>query len=400
MPTLTLCLITKNEETHLARCLASVRGLVDDIVLVDTGSTDRTLEIARACGARVFEFAWQDDFSLARNFSLEQATGDWILVLDADESIAASDHARIRALLDRDDLNAVTAAQRHYLTSGTVIGWQPGPGGYEEGAPYPGFVDVECRRLFRNRPWLRFRNRVHEELLSIDPSHPVAQIRGEWVIHHYGKVGERALLRAKGDAYLRIGKNKIAESPDDPQAHYELGIQHAELGDPASAVPCFERALALSPLFRDALLRAALCQRRIGQHQPALAGLRAAARALPQYGAEIALEEANVLRALGDDAAAERALRRAVADYPAFAATRVNLARILVQQRRFEEARQCLSAITGAADAHLTSLRGAVALGLGEIDEAVAQLRLSLWQRPTHEAALNLSTALKAQGRF
>ena len=246
MPRLSICLITKNEEAHLARCLESVRGLHDDLVVVDTGSSDRTVEIARAFGARLFEFAWQDDFSLARNFCIEQATGDWILSLDADESIALRDHAVIRELLRREDLDAVTASQRHYITA-TAVGWQPGPGGYEEGQPYPGFVDVECRRLFRNRPWLRFHKPVHEELLSTDAARPLAQARGGWVIHHYGKLGDQDLLRTKGEAYLRIGAKKIEERPGDPQPLYEQGLQHGELKDPAAALVCFERVRALSP---------------------------------------------------------------------------------------------------------------------------------------------------------
>ena len=76
MPTLSVCLIVKNEEAHLARCLESVRGLWDDLVVVDTGSTDHTVEIARSFGARLFDFTWVDDFSAARNFCLDQITTD------------------------------------------------------------------------------------------------------------------------------------------------------------------------------------------------------------------------------------------------------------------------------------------------------------------------------------
>lgn len=411
-PALSLCMIAKNEERHLPRCLESVRGLVDEIILVDTGSTDRTIDVARSFGARVLPFAWQDDFSLARNHGLEPASGRWILMLDADESIAARDHDRIRAWLDRDDLHAVTARQRHYLPSTTVVGWQPGPGGYEEGAPYPGFADVTCRRLFRNRPWLRFRNRVHEELVSIDPRRPLTQVDGDWVIHHYGKAGSHDLLRVKAETYLRIGLLKVADAPRDPLAHYELGLQYAELHDWDASVPSFERALALEPAFRDTQLQLAICHRRRGDFPKALAALKVAARTLPRYAAEIALEEGTVSRMRGDLTAAETAFRRALSVSPGLTAARKSLrltlmarARVLLVQRLLIEALECLSGVDalGAVDepscaSQLAVMRGVIALGLGRPDEAISHLTDSLRAHPTHEAALNLSIALEARG--
>ncbi len=93
---LSVCLITKNEEQFLPQCLASVRGLAQQIIVVDTGSTDRTVELAKAQGAEVYDFAWCDDFSAARNAALEHATGDWVLMLDADEELPADQHARLQ----------------------------------------------------------------------------------------------------------------------------------------------------------------------------------------------------------------------------------------------------------------------------------------------------------------
>src|SRR5262245_11824182 len=152
MSTLSLCMIVKNEAAHLARCLDAVSPMVDEIVIADTGSTDDTVSIARGYTPHVLTFAWCDDFSAARNFVLERATGDWILSLDADETIATKDHARIRASIARADLDAIESEQRHYLVDGTVVGWKPGPGGYDEGRAYPGYFDVSCRRLFRRGP--------------------------------------------------------------------------------------------------------------------------------------------------------------------------------------------------------------------------------------------------------
>src|SRR4029078_10083119 len=134
----------------------------------------------------------------------------------------------------------------HYVSAEIVpVGWQPGCGGYAEGKPYHGFLDVDCGRLFRKRPWLRFRNRVHEELVSLDPARPLVESRGGWVLHHYGKLDGSARLRDKASASLQIGLVKAQEYPSDPQAHYELGVQYAELRRPADAIAAFERTLVL-----------------------------------------------------------------------------------------------------------------------------------------------------------
>ncbi len=82
-----LVMIVKDEERTLERCLKAAKPLVDDIIIADTGSTDRTVEIARQMGAAVYPFTWVDDFSAARNFALEKSDGDWNLVLDADETV-------------------------------------------------------------------------------------------------------------------------------------------------------------------------------------------------------------------------------------------------------------------------------------------------------------------------
>ncbi len=98
-PTLSLCMIAKNEEDNIERALMSVRPVVDEMIVVDTGSTDRTKEIAQALGANVYDFKWTNDFSAARNFSFSKASGRWILVLDADEAISQLDYEKLRALV-------------------------------------------------------------------------------------------------------------------------------------------------------------------------------------------------------------------------------------------------------------------------------------------------------------
>jgi glycosyltransferase involved in cell wall biosynthesis len=97
--TISLCLIVRNEQELLPRCLDSVRGVVDEIILVDTGSTDNTIKIAETYGARIYHYVWSDDFAAARNVSLAQANCEWILVLDADEVLTESFCSHIKSFL-------------------------------------------------------------------------------------------------------------------------------------------------------------------------------------------------------------------------------------------------------------------------------------------------------------
>src|SRR3989338_2535121 len=100
--TISLCMITKNEEKYLEQCLNSVKAFVDEVVIVDTGSIDKTKEIAKRFNAKIYDFKWVDDFSAARNESLKYATKDWILVLDADEVLEEKDCLKIKELIKND----------------------------------------------------------------------------------------------------------------------------------------------------------------------------------------------------------------------------------------------------------------------------------------------------------
>ena len=98
-PTISLCMIVRNEERFIGQCLGSVKDFVDEMIVVDTGSTDRTAEIAHQFGATVLDHAWTGDFSEARNYSISKASRDWILILDADERLAERDSKKLRELV-------------------------------------------------------------------------------------------------------------------------------------------------------------------------------------------------------------------------------------------------------------------------------------------------------------
>ncbi len=114
--TLSVCMIAKNEEENLPRCLKNLQPIANEIILVDTGSTDRTKEIAHAFGAQVFDFPWNDDFSAARNFSLSKANGQWILVHDADEIISPKDYEKLRAIVHKKFQNQLPIHSQQGIT--------------------------------------------------------------------------------------------------------------------------------------------------------------------------------------------------------------------------------------------------------------------------------------------
>ncbi len=168
------CLIIKNEEQYLARCLWSILPIVHEIIVVDTGSTDRSEEIAAAFGAKISHASWTNDFSEARNRSLEPAIGDWILVLDGDEVLSAADHDAFRALITSGGKRtAYSFVTRNYLIPMNVIGWTANDGKYAEEAG-SGWIPSEKTRLFPRKKGVRFENPVHE---LVEPSLQAAGIR-------------------------------------------------------------------------------------------------------------------------------------------------------------------------------------------------------------------------------
>ena len=185
---LSLCMIVKNEERFIDQCLASVRDFVDEIIIVDTGSEDRTMEIAERHGAKIFMHPWIGDFSVARNHSLDHAGSEWILVLDADEKLALRDAVQLRDLIRNTTCQGFKLIQRNYLWDARVACSKPVPQDYEEGRDYSNCVDVPVIRLFRNCPLIRYHGRVHELVDPVFEARRLPFLFTDLVIHHYGKV--------------------------------------------------------------------------------------------------------------------------------------------------------------------------------------------------------------------
>lgn len=228
-PLLSVCMVVRNEATRLPKCLESIQALKPELIVVDTGSTDGTQEVARSFGARLIDFPWQDDFSAARNRSLEEARGRWILVLDADELIDPEDLGRMKKLLSSPQASAYRFVSRNYSRASDLSGWQPCSGQYpEHEAGMPGWFPTSKVRLFRRHPAVRFEGLVHESVAA-----SIERLKGKVAscpvpIHHFGLIDE-ALRLSKSRYYLRLVIRKLRQEPDDADGWFELASHLFEL---------------------------------------------------------------------------------------------------------------------------------------------------------------------------
>ncbi|WP_372788446.1 glycosyltransferase [Paraconexibacter sp.] len=225
--TLSLCMIVKDEEAMLGRCLAAVRDAVDEIIVVDTGSTDRTVEIAESFGARILHHEWTGDFSAARNVSFGAATGDWVMYLDADEVLVDGDAAALRALTGR------TWREAFYLVEVNHTG------DLEDGTA----VTHDALRVFRNRPEYRFEGRVHEQIAQHLPGFlPERLERTPVRMEHYGYLGVVRDAKGKSRRNIELLERQAAEGVDTPFLSFNLASEYAAAGQHERAYEHFARA--------------------------------------------------------------------------------------------------------------------------------------------------------------
>ncbi|NPV52983.1 MAG: glycosyltransferase [Firmicutes bacterium] len=222
-PTLSLCMIVKNEERFLARCLDSVKDVVDEMIIVDTGSTDRTVEIAKSYGAKVYFHEWKNDFAEARNASLEKATGDWILVMDADEVLVPS---------SVEELYRLAAAEPKAVYCARIVnetGWDDNQG---EGYGFEHYM----ARFFPNEPGIKYHGAVHERIVP-EPGAEVPILAASGIIiRHAGYRNDISLGRTKRLRNLELLEKTVKDYPDHPFYRYSLGGAYYEAGRLRSAL--------------------------------------------------------------------------------------------------------------------------------------------------------------------
>jgi glycosyltransferase involved in cell wall biosynthesis len=411
-----LCMIVRNEEHNLPKSLASVRGVVDEVIIVDTDSTDNSRSVARSLGAQVLEHKWSDSFAAARNASIEHARGDWIFWMDAAERINETNLAKLKTLFaSLDGRNHAFVMKRLY--AGVDLG---------ESA-----TAVNEVRLFRNLPEHRWKYRVNEQIYpSIRESG--AEVHWTDIVVMDTASRNQIARRAKLDDDLRLLRLEEKECPDDPFVLFNLGSVLRELKQPREALRALSRSLRLAPesasIVRKLYALSARCFLELLEPTDALQEC-AKGRAFFPDDAELLFLESGILQQLGAYREAEQRLNRLIDGHEENCLGRVavglrgyqaryRLSLICMEQKRYSEAASHLNAAIAAqsaffpAQAALGELyaktgkwqkleaQAAALARFGPRGEEARQLLLGLWKMRNGKLSDALSGLKQAAGQF
>ncbi len=431
-PGVALCMMVKNEEENLPICLRSAADLFSEVVVIDTGSTDRTCAIAASFGARVYELPWVNSFAAARNEGLRHVTRPWALWLDADDSLDDDNRRALQALFGRlgDEVDAYAMKVRSRL------GPDQGPARL-----------LDQVRLFRNLPLIRWEYRVHEQIL------PAIQRLGgcvRWadVAIDHGGYRVSATRRRKLERNLRLLRMDHAERPDDSFTLFNLGWTTLDLGQTAEALPLLRRSLQRSApgasIVRKLYVLLTQAHRQLGQRAEALAVCREGRSRCPD-DAELLFEEASLSREAGDLRGAEGCLlellaqkpgqyfasvdgalrgpraihllalvlreqnrpaeaegrwRALLAEWPGEGQARLGLAELFLAQARWPELEEALAGVADVAPAEAAMLRARMHLAREELALAKGPLAEAIHRAPRAVGPRVLLThALLREGR-
>jgi glycosyltransferase involved in cell wall biosynthesis len=317
--------MVRSEEQTLATCLQSAADLVDEVIVVDTGSTDGTRALAAKLGARVYEFPWVDDFAAARNECIRHARGQWIFWMDADEVVDDLNREKLRALFHQlprhGDTETVRHGEEESQTSAETLTAHNSPLtniayvmkclSVQPGQTKHGTV-VDHVRVFRNRPDICWKYRVHEQILPALRATGAEVVFTDIVIQHTGYV-DPAFTRQKLERNLRLLHLDHVDHLKDPYILFHLGWGHLELNRVPEAIAYLRASLDGSKpgdsIVKKLFALLAQAHHRIGQRKEALAASRAG-RARNPEDAELLYLEGMFHRERGEYAQAIRCLQK------------------------------------------------------------------------------------------
>lgn len=228
-PSVSLCMIVKDEEKCLERCLTSVQSFVSEMIIVDTGSVDGTVEICKRFGAKIIHHVWNEDFAEARNIGIDHASGEWILWLDADEEWKCT----------QDDLSTLLKTNEVTVLSVPVVNYH---GESEPVNEHDAFI-LHQYRLFKNTPSIRFDNPIHE-MLRLHNNHKIITLSHHDIsIHHYGYLKDNVKRKQKSLRNINLLLKEAEKSPDKPWTTFHLASEYASIQQFADAFHLINKAI-------------------------------------------------------------------------------------------------------------------------------------------------------------
>jgi len=249
MPSLSVIMIVKNEAEVLADCLRSVAPIADELIVGDTGSTDDTVSIARAHGARVIDVPWTNDFAAARNATIHAATGDWLLHMDGDEVLDSNGAKTLRQIVDHDqDSDAVEILLANYCNDIHAWRWTPVDPNDPATRGFAGCLPVGLLRLFRNHRGFEYREAVHENITASVREKGGIVRPSDIVIHHYGYACSPEVRARKARLYLTLAREKRKQFPQDLKCLYDVAEQAMACDEVEEAEEACKTALQIHPL--------------------------------------------------------------------------------------------------------------------------------------------------------
>ena len=225
MKPFSICIIAKNEEENIERCLKSIQHFNCEIIVVDTGSTDRTKEIAHQYATKVLDFAWINDFSAARNFSIANASYDWILILDCDEWVQEADPEQFMQLA-RDYPTYMGRLKRKNLT-------------YIDSEKQ---IYIDMVERFFNRRYYHYEGVIHEQVTPTSPRKLIAFDIPLTVLHS-GYVGTKEELEDKRNRNMTLLMQELERHPDDPYLYFQIGQEYYCEEDYENAIAYYGKVL-------------------------------------------------------------------------------------------------------------------------------------------------------------
>jgi glycosyltransferase involved in cell wall biosynthesis len=398
---LSLCMIVKNEEATLAECLNSVKDFVDEMVVLDTGSTDRTVEIAQEFGANVYFFEWCNDFAIARNQALSVVTGDWVLVLDADEKLKPEIVPLLTEAIQKDDCILINLIR------------------HEIGAAQSPYSMVS--RLFRHHPEVYFTHPYHAmvddsivQLLEKEPNWQILEL-AEVAISHEGYTEEAINSQNKFKRAASAMEAYLSDYPNDPYTCSKLGALYVRSGKIERGIQLLEIGLRGVPSWRarkpievpvlyELHYHLGIAYSRIGQTSKAKSHYLAAMEMpiLPYIKLGAYNNYGNLLLETGDLTGAIIAYTTVLELDPTLATAHFNLGIAYKDKGRLQEAincyRQAITLNPNFAEAYQNL--GVALLKAGNVFESLDTFReaISHYEQQHSPAAAKLRQSLKEMG--